>query len=81
MKLIAFSDKNGRIDKKEMEGLISAIYDLVGEQDRKGQHSPKERVKMIFKNLDLDTSGSITEEEFVVGVSSDTDLMKMLSPS
>ena len=64
-----------------MENLITAIYDLVGEHDRKGEHSPKERVKRIFQHMDLDASGSITQDEFVAGVSADPELMRMLSPS
>ena len=64
-----------------MENLIVAIYDLVGEHDRKKEHSPKERVKKIFQNLDVDSSGTITQQEFIAGVSADPELMKMLSPS
>jgi Ca2+-binding EF-hand superfamily protein len=30
-------DKNGRIDRKEMEKIIEAIYDLLGEENRKGE--------------------------------------------
>ena len=30
-------DKNGKVDKKEMEKVIDAIYDLRGEENRKGR--------------------------------------------
>jgi hypothetical protein len=46
-------DKNGRIDSKEMESLILAIYDLVDEQNRKGKNSPSEKVKQIMAKLGI----------------------------
>jgi Ca2+-binding EF-hand superfamily protein len=30
-------DRNGKVDKKEMEKIIEAIYDLLGEEHRKGE--------------------------------------------
>ena len=30
-------DRNGKVDKKEMEKIIEAIYDLLGEEHRKGK--------------------------------------------
>ncbi len=47
-------DRNGRVDEKEMEKIIEAIYDLLGEEHRKGDNSPSERVKIIMKKLDKD---------------------------
>ena len=44
-------DKNGKVDKKEMEQIILAIYDLLGEENRKGENSPAERVKKIMTKL------------------------------
>ena len=44
-------DKNGKVDKNEMEQIILAIYDLLGEENRKGENSPAERVKRIMMKL------------------------------
>jgi Ca2+-binding EF-hand superfamily protein len=44
-------DKNGKVDKKEMEKIIEAIYDLLGEENRKGDNSPSNRVKKIMAKL------------------------------
>ncbi len=60
-------DRNGTVDKKEMQKIIEAIYDLLGEELRKGENSPSERVKTIMKKLDKDNSGSLSQEEFVEG--------------
>jgi Ca2+-binding EF-hand superfamily protein len=45
------TNNNGSIDKKEMQKLIEAIYDLMGEENRKGDNEPKERVTAIFNKL------------------------------
>lgn len=75
------TDKNGRVDKKEMEKIIEAIYDLVGETDRKGSNSPSERVKQIMARLDKDNSGYLSEMEFVDGCSNDPILRGLLAPN
>ena len=61
-------DKNGQLDKKEMELIIEAIYDLMDEDNRKGENAPKERVKQIMRQLDKDHSGSLSQDEFVQGI-------------
>ncbi len=60
-------DKNGSVDKKEMQRIIEAIYDLLGEELRKGENSPSERVETIMSKLDKDNSGSLSQDEFVEG--------------
>jgi Ca2+-binding EF-hand superfamily protein len=56
------------LDKKEMELIIEAIYDLMDEENRKGENAPKERVKQIMRQLDKDHSGSLSQDEFVQGI-------------
>jgi Ca2+-binding EF-hand superfamily protein len=60
-------DKNGTVDKREMQKIIEAIYDLLGEELKRGENSPAERVKMIMNKLDKDNSGTLSENEFVEG--------------
>lgn len=60
-------DRNGSVDKKEMRKIIEAIYDLLGEELRKGDNSPTERVKTIMNKLDKDNSGNLSQDEFVEG--------------
>ena len=45
------TNRNGKIDKKEMEKIINSIYDLLGETNRKGDNDPKNRVAAIFNKL------------------------------
>ena len=74
-------DKNGRIERKEMEKLIVAIYDLLGEEDRVGCRSPDEKVKEIMNKLDKDGNGSISADEFIEGCLTDERLRQFLSPT
>jgi Ca2+-binding EF-hand superfamily protein len=55
---------NGSIDKKEMHKLIEAIYDLTGEENRKGDNDPNQRVEAIFNKLDLNQNGTIGTTSF-----------------
>ena len=75
------SDGNGKIDKKEMEKIIVAIYDLIGETNRKGENEPKKRVELIFKKIDKDNNGYLSKDEFVEGCIGDPILMKFLAPN
>ena len=61
-----------------MEKIIEAIYDLLGEENRKGENSPPERVKKIMVKLDKDQNGYLTEEEFVEGCLADPLLRSLL---
>jgi neurocalcin delta len=74
------SNNNGSIDKKEMIKLIEAIYDLTGEDNRKGDNDPKSRCTAIFNKLDKDNNGTLSEAEFVLGCLQDPILMKLLVP-
>ena len=43
IKLDSRKQRNGFVSKKEMEKIIEAIYDLLGEEHRKGENAPNER--------------------------------------
>ncbi|RNA44289.1 neuronal calcium sensor 2-like [Brachionus plicatilis] len=74
-------DKNGRIDKKEMEKIIEAIYDLLGEENRKGENSPPRRVLKIMAKLDKNNDGSLSPDEFINGCLNDEILRHLLAPN
>ena len=73
-------NNNGRIDRKEMEHIVTSIYDLKGIENRKGENDPKERSNDIFKRMDTDYTNTLSESEFVDGCLSDPILMKFLNP-
>lgn len=74
-------DKNGKIDRKEMEKIIEAIYDLLGEENRKGENSPNKRVQKIMAKLDKDNDGKLSSEEFIEGCLNDEILRHLLAPN
>jgi Ca2+-binding EF-hand superfamily protein len=74
-------DRNGEIDSKEMTTLITAIYDLVDEKNRKGENAPKEKVKRIMNKLDKNNDGKLSLDEFIDGCSRDEHLRVLLCPT
>ena len=74
-------DKNAKVDKKEMETIIECLYDLLGEEHRKGENSPSQRVKTIMARLDDDNNGFLNEAEFVEGCLNDSILRSLLAPN
>ena len=64
-----------------MEKIIEAIYDLLGEEHRKGENAPAQRVKTIMTKLDKDNNGYLTESEFVEGCLNDPVLRSLLAPN
>lgn len=74
-------NKNGKIDKKEMTKVITAIYDLLGEENRKGDNAPDNRVKKIMEKLDINDDKNISRDEFVEGCLKDDILRQLLAPN
>lgn len=74
-------NKNGKIDKKEMTKVITAIYDLLGEENRKGENSPDNRVRKIMEKLDINDDKNISRDEFVDGCLHDDYLRQLLAPN
>lgn len=74
-------DKNGCIDKKEMEKIIESIYDLLGEENRKGDNAPNNRVKKIMDKLDINGDGKLSSDEFINGCMEDEHLRRLLAPN
>jgi Ca2+-binding EF-hand superfamily protein len=72
---------NGQIDKKEMTKVITAIYDLLGEENRKGDNAPENRVKKIMDKLDINDDKNISRDEFVEGCLRDDVLRQLLAPN
>lgn len=72
------SDKNGFIDKKELETVLIAIFELVGETDINNSINVKKRVDEIFDKLDSNNDGLISQEEFVEGFINDPSFTHLM---
>ncbi|CAF0888334.1 unnamed protein product [Adineta ricciae] len=72
---------DGQIDQKELTTLISAMYDLVGETDRKGDKDPKKRAGDIIAKLDVGGDKKLSKQEFIAGCKNDPVVRQLLAPN
>ena len=54
--------------------VIQGVYQMLGSQD-------KGRAEEVFKKMDLDSDGTVTEKEFMKACSTDKELMNLLTPN
>ncbi|CAF1095428.1 unnamed protein product [Rotaria sp. Silwood1] len=72
--------EDGHIDQKEMENMITAIYDRAGITDRKGDQHPKKRAKEIIGKLDISGDKKLSKEEFIIGCKNDPIIRNLFAP-
>ncbi|CAF1160589.1 unnamed protein product [Adineta ricciae] len=72
---------DGQIDQKELTKLLTAMYDLVGETDRKGDKDPKHRAQEIIAKLDVSGDKKLSKQEFIAGCKNDPVIRKLLVPN
>ncbi|UJR22814.1 hypothetical protein I4U23_025844 [Adineta vaga] len=72
---------DGQIDQKELTALISAMYDLVGETNRKGDNEPKKRAAEIIAKLDVGGDKKLNKQEFIAGCKNDPVVRRLLAPN
>ena len=72
-------DGNGIIDPDEMVKVVEAIYGMwCDDATEQTTISPKDRAMKIFRRMDANEDGHLTEEEFVQGCLEDDELSKLL---
>ena len=74
-------DGNGVIDVDEMTKVVQAIYGMMGEGSADPAYWAKVRTAIIFRRMDENRDGYLTEEEFIQGCLQDDELSKMLVPN
>ncbi|CAF1046806.1 unnamed protein product [Didymodactylos carnosus] len=74
-------NNTGTIDTAKMRKIISAMYDLIGETDRKGDRDPKHRAEEIMRICDITGDKKLTKEEFVAGCKNDPVIRRLLVPN
>ena len=73
-------DGNGVIDPDEMSKVVEAIYGMWCEDStEQTKISAKERAMKIFRRMDENEDGHLTEEEFLQGCLEDDELSKLLA--
>nr|KAG5708919.1 hypothetical protein BaRGS_009328 [Batillaria attramentaria] len=72
-------DGNGKIDKSEMEEIMQAIYDMIGDKvKRERLDTPKYRTDKIFAVMDKNNDDVLSKEEFIEGCMKDKFVSQML---
>ncbi len=59
----------------------SFFFSFLGEDNRKGENSPENRVKKIMEKLDINDDKNISRDEFVDGCLKDDILRQLLAPN
>ncbi|CAF2623028.1 unnamed protein product [Rotaria sp. Silwood2] len=72
---------DGEIDQAELTKLITAMYDLVGETDRKGDNDPKKRAADIIAKIDVSGNKKLSKQEFIAGCKNDRVIRRILAPN
>lgn len=72
------ADKNGFLDKREIDLVIYGILDLNGIDRRTINVS--QLVATCFHHLDTNRDGKISKDEFINGLSKNDSLRGMISP-
>lgn len=73
-------DGNGSIDIKEMISIVEAIYGMLSLGETDITDTAEERANAIFKKMDKNADGRVTEKEFLDGCKEDDGLRQMLEP-
>ncbi|CAF1464091.1 unnamed protein product [Rotaria sordida] len=73
--------KNGQIEQKELIILMKAMYDLVGETERTGDHDPKKIAIDIIAQLDSNGDKKISKGEFIAGCKNNPNICALLAPN
>ncbi|CAF1151756.1 unnamed protein product [Rotaria sordida] len=72
---------DGFIDQKELAKMITAMYDLVGETNRRGDNDPKKRATDIIARLDVGGDKKLNKQEFIAGCKNDPVIRRLLAPN
>ena len=62
-------------------GHRTALFRSSGEENRKGDNAPDNRVKKIMEKLDINDDKNISRDEFVEGCLKDDILRQLLAPN
>ena len=71
-------DNSGQLDEIEMSKAMTSIYYMLNSIGEAPKNNPEEKAKDIFHQIDLNSDGFLTMEEFLRGCMNDAELMLLL---
>ena len=74
-------DGNGTIDPDEMAKVVEAVYGMSCQDATEPTTSARKKAMKIFRRMDENQDGHLTEEEFLRGCLEDDELSKLLAPN
>jgi len=72
-------DNSGLIDKDEMANIMMSLYKMLEGMGQRPSGDPKLRARDIFAEIDVNSDGTLTEEEFIKGCQLDDELIALLT--
>ena len=74
-------DGNGWIDQPEMTKIVQSIFCMMGPVEMVDQfETPEQRAEDIFRRMDLNSDGRVTQKEFIQSCLNDSNLRDFLAP-
>ena len=74
-------DGSGEIDPDEMGKVVEAVYGMSCQDATEPTTSARKKAMKIFRRMDENQDGHLTEEEFLRGCLEDDELSKLLAPN
>ena len=71
-------DNSGQLDQAEMSKAMKSIYYMLNSIGDAPKNNPEEKAENIFRQIDLNSDGFLTMEEFLRGCMNDAELMLLL---
>ncbi len=71
------ADNSGYVDRKEMNHVFKSLYKMLNVIGEAPKENPEAMAQKIFDEIDVDSDGVLSQEEFLKGCTNDDELMRL----